>query len=119
MSRKHRELAAVEDGVCPLSGLDVHKDADGDGKPFITREMLKAHGVRIDDLATNPRDALINVTMKISNFLQNSDPHLRDVDVSNFDKLISVLAISAECLSDKDASGLHAHLRSRGFLLRE
>lgn len=126
MGGRGRFVADAE-GINQVTGEDCpEREKDGrvvsffeKGGHVITRDMLLRSGVRVEALAANPRDALINVAMKIINILKADESgQLERIDHKELSGLISILDVSEECLSDKDRVGLQTHLRNKGFLCR-
>lgn len=123
MSR-NRPLTRPEDGVCPVTGLDVPDDGDGQLVKFsekkgrvITREQLIKSGFRAGAVAANPKDTLMNVAYRIIDVLSKDvTGELKGVDPVEFDRLVSIMNVSSECLSDQDYGHLYAHLRNKGLL---
>lgn len=111
---RNRPLVRPEDGVCPVTGLDVDDTRE---RPVIRRQMLIDGGIRVHALAANPRDTLMNVAHRIIDVLRKDvTGELKGVDPVEFDRLVSIMNVSAECLSDQDYGHLYAHLRSKGLL---
>lgn len=113
MSR-NRPLVKPEDGVCPVTGLDVDDTRE---RFVIRRQMLINSRYRVHSLAVNPRDALMNVAMRIIDVLKEDEVgELKDIDPDQFGRLVKIMNVSSECLSDQDYGHLRTHLRNKGFL---
>lgn len=124
---RRKRFIAMSDGINEVTGEDwPDPDTDGQVVPFfekgehvITRQMLIDSGVRVESLATNPRDAWINVAMHMINILKaDSDGQLQKFDVVELDRLVSIMSVCVDCVRDRDFATLQHVLRERGFLQR-
>ncbi len=121
----HKRFVTAPDGINEVTGEDW-PDTDGQvvsffekGEHVITRQMLIDSGVRVESLATNPRDAWINVAIRMINVLKtDSDGQLQKFDVAELDRLVSIMTVGVDCLRDRDFPALQHVLRERGFLQR-